>query len=340
MDNGNERILQIESLKKHFQRGAGVFRQSKSMVRAVDGIELVIRKGETLGVVGESGCGKSTLGRLIVRLLDPTEGRIIFSRDGESIDLAKIQRKDLKQMRRHFNMVFQDPSSSLNPRMNVRNIVAEPLMLHRFGNKRQIDERVEMLLEGVGLKASHMQRFPHAFSGGQKQRIAVARALALNPAFIVCDEPTSALDVSVQSQILNLIMRLQKDFELTYLFISHDVGVVRHVSDRMAVMYLGKLVEIGEADRVCTSPIHPYTESLLSAVPIPDPKIHKKKVLLKGSIPDPSNPPPGCRFSTRCPYAQRVCNETEPDLRPLPYSEDRLASCHFLEELHLSGVGS
>lgn len=298
-------IVEVINLIKYFPAA-----RSGSLVRAVDGISFEIRNGETLGLVGESGCGKSTLGRCIIRLQEPTSGDVYI--DGRNI--AGLSRSELRQARRQMQIIFQDPYASLNPRMNVLSIVSEPLRIHTRLSKAERRDRVAELLEKVGLDASYMTRYPHEFSGGQRQRIGIARALALNPKFIVCDEPVSALDVSVQAQVVNLLQDLQAEFGLTYLFISHGLAVVEHISDRVAVMYLGKIVEIAPAANLYAEPLHPYTIALLSAIPIPEPRSRRKRIILSGDVPTPINPPTGCRFRTRCPVAIAECSQHEPPL--------------------------
>jgi peptide/nickel transport system ATP-binding protein len=317
-------LLEIRHVKKYFPIRQGVLQREVARVHAVDDVSFAVREGETLGLVGESGCGKSTLGRTIVRLLEPTDGEIIF--EGEPIQGLRARR--LRPLRREMQMVFQDPYASLNPRKRVGTIVGDPMRIHRLGSRSEQKRRVEELLETVGLSPEHYNRFPHEFSGGQRQRIGIARALALRPKLIIADEPVSALDVSIQSQMLNLLDDLQNDFQLTYVFIAHDLGVVRHVSDRIAVMYLGKLVELSPAEELYSKPIMPYTEALLSAVPIPDPDLAKKRerIVLEGDVPSPINPPSGCRFHPRCRYATEVCHEVEPPL--VDYGNGHLAACH------------
>ncbi len=321
-------ILKVENLVMHFPIYRGVIRRQVAAVHAVDGISFSIRRGETMGLVGESGCGKSTTGRTILQLYKPTSGSVIF----DDVDLVKLRGGELRKMRRKMQMIFQDPYASLNPRMTVGNIVAEPLMVHNVASGREIQERVEHLLNIVKLDPSFANRYPHEFSGGQRQRIGVARALALQPSFIVCDEPISALDVSIQAQVINLLEDLQKQFNLTYLFIAHDLSVVRHISDRVAVMYLGVIVEIADRAELYASPLHPYTQALLSAVPIPDPvaDARRQRTILEGDVPSPVNPPSGCRFRTRCPIAKSVCAEQVPEFREL--KPDHFVACHFAEQ--------
>ncbi|MGH2775651.1 MAG: ABC transporter ATP-binding protein [Actinomycetota bacterium] len=328
---GGGDLLEVEDLKVYFPIKSGlVIDRHVGDVKAVDGVSFEIRRGETLGLVGESGCGKTTVGRTILRLYDPTEGRIIF--EGE--DISSLSQGDMRKLRGRMQMVFQDPYSSLNPRQNVGNLIAEPLKIHGLATGDMARARAEELLDIVGLPKSSTARYPHEFSGGQRQRIGLARALALNPDLIVADEPVSALDVSIQAQMVNLLEELQEEFDLTYLFIAHDLAVVRHISDRIAVMYLGKIVEVAGADELYSSPRHPYTMALLSAVPIPDPKVEasRERILLKGDLPSPANPPQGCRFHTRCPFRQpERCDTDDPDLRTL--ADGHVAACHYAEEI-------
>ncbi len=307
-----EYLLETNDLKMHFPIKAGILKRTVGHVKAVDGVDLAVRRGETLGLVGESGCGKSTLARLILRLLEPTEGEVIF--EGE--DILGYDRKRMLGVRKDMQIVFQDPYASLNPRMTVGNIVSEPLKTHDFGGSSDDrKKRVQELLEVVGLNPEHYNRYPHEFSGGQRQRIGVARAIALNPRLIICDEPVSALDVSIQAQVINLLEDIQQEFDLTYVFIAHDLSVVKHISDRVAVMYLGKIVEIADRSTLYDEPRHPYTASLLSAIPVPDPARKRDRIVLKGDVPTPINPPSGCRFHTRCPEAVPDCARIDPDLR-------------------------
>ncbi|CDM65283.1 ABC transporter ATP-binding protein [Pyrinomonas methylaliphatogenes] len=317
--DGRDLLLEIRDLRVHFDLGGGTLwdritggSPARRVVKAVDGVTLVVRSGETLGLVGESGCGKSTLGRAILRLIEPTGGQIIF----RGRDLARLSREEMRRERRHLQMIFQDPYASLNPRLTVRDIIAEPLETFGLTRGLETEERVRDLMRKVGLSPRFIKRYPHEFSGGQRQRIGIARALALNPKLIVADEPISALDVSIQAQIMNLLKRLQREFDLTYLFISHDLRAVRYVSDRIAVMYLGKIVELAEARAIYEEPLMPYTKALISAVPVPDPTIEltRRRIVLEGDVPSPLDPPSGCRFRTRCPYAIAQCAEVVPPL--------------------------
>jgi oligopeptide/dipeptide ABC transporter ATP-binding protein len=320
----NGALIEVKSLKKYFPIRSGVLGREVARVHAVDDVSISVDVGETLGLVGESGCGKSTLGRCVVRLLEPTAGDVVF--DGRSI--GKLSPRSLRPLRRQMQMIFQDPYASLNPRKRIGTIISDPMRIHGIGDRKERKERVEELLEKVGLSPEHYNRFPHEFSGGQRQRIGVARALALRPRLIVADEPVSALDVSIQAQMVNLLEELQDEFRLTYLFIAHDLGVVRHVSDRIAVMYLGKLVELSPAEELYSRPIMPYTEALLSAVPVPDPDLSEKRerIVLEGDVPSPIHPPSACRFHPRCRYATDVCRQIEPPL--VDYGNGHLAACH------------
>ncbi len=323
----NDTILHVENLVMHFPIYRGVFRQRAGEVRAVDGVSFDVKRGETLGLVGESGCGKSTTGRTILQLYKPTAGSVSF----EGVDLVTLKGEKMRQMRRKIQMIFQDPYASLNPRMTVGEIVAEPLMVHNAATGKEIEERVQHLLELVKLNPGFASRYPHEFSGGQRQRIGIARALALQPSFIVCDEPISALDVSIQAQVVNLLEELQEQFGLTYLFIAHDLSMVRHISKRVAVMYLGVIMELADREDLYENPLHPYTQALLSAVPIPDPMADAKRhrTILEGDVPSPVNPPSGCRFRTRCPIAEASCADSQPAFREL--KPGHFVACHFAE---------
>jgi oligopeptide transport system ATP-binding protein len=318
-----ETLLEVKHLKKHFPIKGGVFSKTIGYVYAVDDISFTLNKGETLGLVGESGCGKSTTGRTILRLIEPTAGEIRF--EGQSI--TTLDKGDMRALRREMQIIFQDPYASLNPRMTVGSIIGEPLEIHKIAKGAEKEERVASLLEKVGLRAEDMRKYPHEFSGGQRQRIGIARALALNPKLIVCDEPVSALDVSIQAQVINLLDDLQKDLELSYLFIAHNLNVVEHISDRVAVMYLGKIVELASDTDLYSKPQHPYTEALLSAVPIPDPTVKKKRIILEGDVPSPINPPSGCHFHTRCRYKEKICEEVEPEFKDI--GGGHWVACHL-----------
>jgi len=319
-------ILKVENLTKHFPITRGVFRRQVGAVKAVDGISFEIFQGETLGLVGESGCGKSTTGRVILQLYPATEGKVFF----RGRDLMSLSKEELRKIRPQIQMIFQDPQESLNPRMTVGSIISEPLLEHGSYKGKSRQDRVESLLESVGMNREFANRYPHEFSGGQRQRIGIARALALSPNFIVCDEPIAALDVSIQAQVVNLLEDLQEKYGLTYLFISHDLSMIRHIADRVAVMYLGRIVELASSKSLYTTPIHPYTQALLSAVPIHDPKREKKRerIILTGDVPSPSNPPPGCYFSTRCPKAEKNCFKETPHWREI--SRGHSVACHLI----------
>lgn len=316
-------LMKVRNLKKYFPVEKGLFKKKAGVVHAVDHVSFDIYEGETLAVVGESGCGKSTLGRTLLRIVEATEGEAFF----EGKDIFKLTNHEMRELRKKMQIIFQDPFASLNPRMKVTDIIAEPLVTHESMERAARDERVAELMELVGLRKAYGTRYPHMFSGGQRQRIGIARALALNPKFVVCDEPVSALDVSIQSQIINLLSRLQEQKKLTYLFISHDLNVVRYLSDRTCVMFLGKIMEIGSTNEVYSRPLHPYTKFLIAASPVPDPHARQKeKLILEGDIPSPLNPPSGCRFHTRCPYVQSICKSQEPALQQV---EGRDVACHF-----------
>ena len=336
-------MLDVRELKKYFPVKRGFFRRTVGYIKAVDGVNLYIKENETLGLAGESGCGKTTVGRCIIRFIEPTEGETIFrskvlsdNDEPVEVELTKLSSDKMRILRQEMAFIFQDPISSLNPRMRVGDIIKEPLEIHNKGGKKEQNKRASVLLEAVGLGAEDMIRYPHEFSGGQRQRIGIARALALNPKFIVCDEPTSALDVSIQGQILNLLKNLQDQFGLTYFFISHDLSVIQHISDRVAIMYLGRIVELGETNELYKSPLHPYTEVLLSAVPVPDPDYQAERIILKGEVPSPRNPPPGCYFHSRCQYAEQVCSKIPPSLREV--RPGHFVACHLAEKFSLRGI--
>lgn len=324
----SEKILEIKNLKKYFPVKAGILRRTVGYVKAVDDISFYIRNGETLGLVGESGCGKSTTGQTILRLLEATDGEIWF----EGKDVLSLTKKELRSLRKEMQIIFQDPYASLNPRMTVVDIVGEPLVIHNLvKNKKEKWERVRKILNKVGLSAEYMKRYPHEFSGGQRQRVGVARALAIDPKLIIADEPVSALDVSIQAQVINLLQDIQGNMGLTFLFIAHDLSVVKHICDRIAVMYLGKIVELSTKNELFENPIHPYTRSLLSAVPVPDPTREKERIILEGDVPSPVDPPSGCRFHPRCPRAADICSQQEPEFRD--YGGKHFAACHLIKNV-------
>ena len=332
----NTTLLEVRSLKKYFPVRTGFLRRVRGHVKAVDNLNLYVNAGETLGLVGESGCGKTTLGRCILRGVEPTAGSVNFRLHEQMVDLTTLNKTAMRATRRHLQMIFQDPYSSLNPRMTVLDIVGEPLSVNKIATGKALETRVKDLMNVVGLEIKHVKRYPHAFSGGQRQRIGIARALALNPQLIICDEAVSALDVSIQAQILNLLHDLQQEFQLTYLFIAHDLSVVEHISDRVAVMYVGKMVEMASTEDLYLTPKHPYTEALMSAVPIADPNISMTRIMLPGEVANPANPPSGCYFHPRCVYARPICREEEPawnEVAPAHY-----AACHLAGELSLNGV--
>jgi oligopeptide transport system ATP-binding protein len=330
-DNNKEVLVEVKNLKKHFPIMRGVLRRQVGAVQAVDGVSFNIYKGETLGLVGESGCGKSTTGRTILQLLEPTAGQVSYA--GQ--ELTNLNRNEMRKARRHMQMIFQDPYASLNPRMSVGSIIGEPLQIHNIGNSSSRKDRIQELLKVVGLNPYFINRYPHEFSGGQRQRIGIARALATNPDFIVADEPISALDVSIQAQVVNLMDDLKEELGLTYLFIAHDLSMIRYISDRVAVMYLGRIVELSNRDEIFDHPLHPYTQALLSAIPIPDPEKESKRqrLILEGDVPSPANPPSGCRFHPRCSYATEICKEEDPVFRNLGSdSVPHFVACHHAEK--------
>jgi peptide/nickel transport system ATP-binding protein len=336
-------LLDVKGLQKYFPIHKGFLRKVVGNVKAVDDVTFFVRQGETLGLVGESGCGKTTAGRTILRLYEPTGGEVWFKSrlladgaDEKLINLAGLDRAQMKLVRREIAMIFQDPINSLNPRMTVGDIVAEPMVIHRQYHQEESEAIIINLLTRVGLRADHLRRYPHEFSGGQRQRIGIARALSLNPRLVICDEPVSALDVSIQAQTLNLLQDLQRDFNLAYIFVAHDLSVVQHISDRVAVMYVGKMAEMADAEQLYMYPLHPYTEALMSSVPKADPKYKSERIIMQGDVADPSNPPSGCYFHPRCRYAKDICKEKTPEFREL--KPDHFAACHLAEELTLRGV--
>jgi oligopeptide/dipeptide ABC transporter ATP-binding protein len=330
-------LLEVKGLKKYFPIQKGFFQKVIGNIRAVDDVSFFIRENEVLGMVGESGCGKTTVGRTVLRLYDPTAGEIWYTRsDGERINIAALTSQQMKPLRREMRMIFQDPFSSLNPRHPVKDIIGEPLIIHGVSKGRELEDRVAELMEAVGLNPAYMRRYPHQFSGGQRQRIGLARTLSLNPRLIIGDEPVSALDVSVQAQVLNLIQELQRKLGLTLLFVAHDLSVVEHISDRIVVMYVGRIVEMTETSELLKNPLHPYTEALISAVPPADPDLHYERIILEGDVPSPANPPSGCVFHPRCRYAQEVCKKEIPTL--VEEKPEHYTSCHLAETLDLKGT--
>jgi len=338
MDARDNVILEVKDLKQYFPIHKGFFRRVVGYVKAVDGVSFFIRENEVLGLVGESGCGKTTTGRAILRLYEPTGGEVWYHRaNGEWVEVSRLSQKEMKPLRREMRMIFQDPFSSLNPRLTVKDIIGEPLLIHGIAKGKELEERVAELMRAVGLDPAYMRRYPHEFSGGQRQRIGIARTLSLSPRLIIADEPVSALDVSIQAQVLNLLQELQKKLGLAILFIAHDLSVVEHVSDRIAVMYVGKLVETAKTEELLRHPLHPYTEALISAVPPADPDIRLHRIILEGEVASPVHPPPGCVFHPRCHYAQDICSIQEPKL--VEVEPDHYVSCHLATELSLQGIG-
>ncbi len=321
-----EELLRLEDVKTYYPANKTVVKSKRKYVKAVDGISLSVKCGETFGLVGESGCGKSTIGRTVLRLEEATGGKIFY----KGVDIRSLNKEDMRKLRQEMQMIFQDPYSSLNPKMTVGAIIGEPMKIHRLCSPAEQEKRVEELLELVGLRPYHAKRYPHEFSGGQRQRIGIARALAVNPELIVCDEAVSALDVSIQAQVLNLLSKLQKELNLTYIFIAHGLATVRHISDRIGVMYLGKLVEVADSETILKNPLHPYTQALISAIPEPNPELNKKRIILQGDVPSPVDPPSGCRFHTRCPYATERCKAEEPAFRDI--GDEHFVACHLMDE--------
>jgi oligopeptide transport system ATP-binding protein len=321
-----EELLRLEDVKTYYPANKTVFQSKRKYVKAVDGISLTVKRGETFGLVGESGCGKSTIGRTVLRLEEATAGKIFY----KGVDIRTLKSEEMRQLRQEMQIIFQDPYSSLNPKMTVGAIIGEPMQIHHLCSAAEREERVQHLLEIVGLRPYHAKRYPHEFSGGQRQRIGIARALAVHPELIVCDEAVSALDVSIQAQVLNLLSRLQKELNLTYIFIAHGLATVRHISDRIGVMYLGKMVEVADSETILKQPLHPYTQALISAIPEPDPDRNKQRIILQGDVPSPVDPPSGCRFHTRCPYATERCKQEEPEFRDI--GGEHFVACHLVAD--------
>jgi len=329
-------LLEVNGLKKYFRIEKGFLKKVTGNIRAVDGVSFYINEGETLGLVGESGCGKTTLGRCIIQAIVSTEGEVkLRLPDGRMVDLVKLRKEELRTVRKHMHMIFQDPYLSLDPRMTVLDIIGEPLIYHNIARGKELIERVKKLMQAVGLEVKHLKRYPHAFSGGQRQRIGIARSLAANPKLIICDEPVSALDVSVQAQILNLLKDLQQEFRLTFLFISHDLSVIKHISDKVAVMYVGRMVEMAPTEDLFRNPKHPYTEALLLAIPKTDPEVKVDRIILPGEVANPANPPSGCYFHPRCKYAREICRTKDPTWHEV--ERGHFSACHFSQELELKG---
>lgn len=330
-------LLSVRNLQKFFPIRRGLFRKTVGYVRAVDNVSFDIAEGETVGVVGESGCGKTTTGRCIPRLVEPSEGQVLLNREGRMVDITKLDARELRSVRREVQTIFQDPMSSLNPRMTVRDIIAEPLRANHIGTRRERTEKVSQAMARVSIRPEYMNRFPHEFSGGQRQRIGIARSLILEPKLVICDEAVSALDVSIQAQVINMLEDLQREMKLTYMFIAHDLSIIEHICDRVVVMYLGKVVESGPTRALYQTPKHPYTEALLNSIPMADPLARRQRTPLEGDVPDPSNPPSGCYFHTRCPYAVDICRKVEPELKAVKGGPGHMSACHRVEDIAFRG---